>query len=75
MLSLKESLFLHSSGDQENLLFLGDWQIGWRKCKIFLLNCILLLIMSCERQMLWRMVLLGKEFFNYTFLLMFNLVV
>lgn len=48
MLSLKEILFLLSSGDRENLLSLGDWQIGCRKCKIFFLNCILLLITSCK---------------------------
>ena len=48
MLALKEILFLLSSGGQENLLSPGDWQIGCRKCKIFFLNCILLLTMSCE---------------------------
>ena len=35
---LKETLFLLFSGARENLLFLGDWQIGWRRCKPFLLK-------------------------------------
>eukprot|EP00268_Persea_americana_P010674 TRINITY_DN14354_c2_g1_i4.p1 TRINITY_DN14354_c2_g1~~TRINITY_DN14354_c2_g1_i4.p1 ORF type:complete len:114 (-),score=18.31 TRINITY_DN14354_c2_g1_i4:700-1041(-) len=52
--------------------YFGDWQIGWRRCKISQGDWEPLSIIFSGELMLWRIVLLVKEFLALPCLLMFS---
>lgn len=69
---LKETLSQLSSGIQGRLPILGDWLIGWRRCRIFVVSVMSHFIIFFERLMIWLMLLAMRECFVVLFLLTFN---
>ena len=64
--------FSRSIGAQETLHIFGNWQIGWRRCRIFLLNLMHLFTIFSERLMKQLMVSLRRECLLILFILLFN---
>ena len=72
MLSFRVILFLLFGGVPVILLIPGGWLIGFKRCRIFHVNWVPVLIIFYEMLMSWRMLFLGKESFVYLFLLMYS---